>query len=94
VKSTTLRLSDAIHRLVSDEAQREGVTIARFCREAVIARTFLQAGLRGDAEDLTHVVALRKAFEQLNVDPEHGLEIVATTIATLMDGGLAEGLGA
>lgn len=83
MKATTLRFSPVMHELVVKEAEADGVSVAQFCREAAIARVFFQAGRRGEIRDADRVVTVRRAFEQLGIDPDHGLEVLCELFQAL-----------
>jgi hypothetical protein len=76
VRAVTVRFSEVMHDLVRREAEREEISIAQFCRESAIARVFFQSGKRGDLREADRLRVLRDAFQQLGVDPEHGLDVV------------------
>lgn len=76
MRATTLRFSDVMLELVTQEAEADGVSVAQFCREAAIARVFFQAGRRGEVRDADRVVLMRQAFERLDINPEHGLDVL------------------
>lgn len=83
MKATTLRFSTVMHELVVKEAEADEVSVAQFCREAAIARVFFQAGRRGEIRDADRVALLRKTFEQLEIDPDHGLDVMCDLFRTL-----------
>ncbi len=44
----TLRLSEELDRLITQEAKREGISKAQYAREAIYARAAYALGRRGD----------------------------------------------
>lgn len=44
----TIRFSPRTHSVIKHEAEREGVTITQFVREAALARAYYAKGLRGE----------------------------------------------
>ena len=55
----TLRLSDELDELLTEEARREGVSKSQYAREAIYARAAYALGRRGDPR-WEQVIALVK----------------------------------
>ena len=48
MRKTTLRLSESLWEALNEEAEREGITVAQYMREAALVRISYERARRGD----------------------------------------------
>lgn len=51
MKGITVRFSNSTHRLIIEEARREGITPTSYIREAALARVLMAQVARGEQEN-------------------------------------------
>ena len=66
-RHVTVRMSDAVHQLLTDEAAGEGVSLAQYMRESAFARAWASLALRGEIPAV-YWEALRRGVEETRPD--------------------------
>lgn len=51
MRATTIRFTPELWELLQREAQREGVSVAQYVRDAALFRVAYSAGVRGEGEE-------------------------------------------
>ena len=65
----TVRLAAPIHELVTEEADRDGISVSQFIREAVLVRCVWRRGRRGEPIiPIDDARALRRLLQDLEQD--------------------------
>lgn len=89
MKLTTLRIGEDLWALLATEAERAGVSVAQYIREAALARAAASAGARGDPPFAEIARSAREVASSTAtpLDKRHAIELALAALARA----LAEG---
>jgi hypothetical protein len=89
MKLTTLRIGEDLWALLANEAERAGVSVAQYIREAALARAAASAGARGEPPFAEIARGAREVASSVAtpLDKRHAIELALAALARA----LAEG---